>query len=375
MALGRFKGYKYYGPFLSGRVIKRLWESNLLVFLLLLSCSKISYVSEQAIGQLSLQWNGESISDVLEDVDVSDKKKDRIRKIQEYKVFFYNYFNKKPSRIYSKFTQLDQRAVTYLVIASNYNEVKPLETSFPFVGSFPYLGFFKKDSALSYAKEKRSELFHTYLRPVYAYSTLGYFEDRILSSFFEYNEFDMAEMIFHELFHTVFFVKDNVDLNENLANFFGTQIAYRYFAFEKERISQIKKEEQNYLEIKKEVVRLIKNYNDNLKKSKISDYAKANDFLDGFLVNKYKPKILKKCKELKIKKCPFLEGEWNHARFAALMTYEKEQNFIEDLYNKKEKNLINLFSFLEKSYEDFKSSKKQLTFTEFLKNEASLLYK
>src|SRR5690606_28211743 len=51
----------------------------------------------------------------------------------------------------------------------------------------------------------------------------------ILSSFFYYDDLDLAELIFHELFHTIFFIKDDVDLNENLANYFGKELVRLYF--------------------------------------------------------------------------------------------------------------------------------------------------
>src|SRR5690606_17570522 len=87
----------------------------------------------------------------------------------------------------------------------------------------------KKDSALDWVKDKKEEGFQTWMRPVYAYSTLGYFEDRILSSFFQYDKYELAELVFHELFHVMYFLKNNVDFNENIANFFGEQMAREYF--------------------------------------------------------------------------------------------------------------------------------------------------
>ena len=57
--------------------------------------------------------------------------------------------------------------------------------------------------------------FSSHVRPVNAYSTLGHFNDRVLSSFFNYNEKGLANLIFHELFHSILFFKNGVNLNEN----------------------------------------------------------------------------------------------------------------------------------------------------------------
>ena len=72
---------------------------------------------------------------------------------------------------------------------------------------------------------------------MHAYSTLGYFNDHILSSFFYYNEHQLAEMIFHELFHTIFFVKNEVDLNENLAQYFAQQLTMEFFKDKSQKLA------------------------------------------------------------------------------------------------------------------------------------------
>jgi predicted aminopeptidase len=50
-----------------------------------------------------------------------------------------------------------------------------------------------------------------------AYSTLGYFDDPVLSTFVRYREVDLARLIFHELAHQVVYVKDDTAFNESFA--------------------------------------------------------------------------------------------------------------------------------------------------------------
>ena len=88
-----------------------------------------------------------------------------------------------------------------------------------FTGCFPYLGFFKEGEAKKYAMKQEENGFSTYTRPVYAYSSLGHWNDRILSSFFHFDSRELANLVFHELFHHIFFIKNEVSLNENLATF------------------------------------------------------------------------------------------------------------------------------------------------------------
>ena len=47
---------------------------------------------------------------------------------------------------------LQNKAVSYLVIASPFQEIRAEETCFPLMGCFPYLGFFNLISAKNFAK-------------------------------------------------------------------------------------------------------------------------------------------------------------------------------------------------------------------------------
>ncbi len=56
-----------------------------------------------------------------------------------------------------------------------------------------------------------------HLSGIPAYSTLGYFDDPVLSTFVRYREVELARLIFHELAHQVVYVKDDTSFNESFA--------------------------------------------------------------------------------------------------------------------------------------------------------------
>ena len=87
--------------------------------------------------------------------------------------------------------------------------------------------------AKEYAKDLERDGYVVYIRPVLAYSTLGYFDDPILSSMLILDEYDLAETVFHELFHTTLFIKNEVSLNEALADLVGQEMSEIYYSFEK----------------------------------------------------------------------------------------------------------------------------------------------
>lgn len=327
------------------------------VFFSFVSCAKMSYVVNQGVGQAALEWNGRKNEDVLADKKVKEEHKIKIKQIQKYKKFFYSYFDKEPTNIYDQTTFLENPAVTYLVIASPPEEIKPVEHSFPIVGSFPYLGFFELKDAEKFEKDLRKKGYETFLRPVYAYSTLDQwiFDDNILSSFFNYGELELAELVFHELFHTIFFVKSEVSVNENLAQYFSRELVFEYFKY-----SKLQKEE--YLETKskekrmiQKIVELTNRLQENYKEAgrKPSEAKKTRE---EFLKRDFRPEIAKTCRELELENCWPLKKEWNNARFAAFLTYEAGQNKIERLKEKNFEDLRSFFSHLVDKSKSFKGS-------------------
>jgi predicted aminopeptidase len=329
----------------------------------------VSYLSEQGIEQAKLQWSGRDNDEFLNDPKISEEMKRKVMLVGEYKKFFYHYFSEKPTSIYSKTAMLSNKAVTYLVIASTHTKIEAKEFEFPIMGNFPYLGFFKKDSAKDFAKKlNKKENLVTYIRPVYAYSTLGYLEDRILSSFFEYDELELAELVFHELFHTVYFIKDEVDLNENLANLYGKEMLQEYFKGRPE-LTEYLVTEQKKTALAKRVVDLINILQTEFAKlgGFITD-EKADALTQRFVTEVFKPEIKHYCTKLELGEddCEIKE-EWNQASFAAFLTYEEEQDFLEKLKQQKNFDLKQYLSWLRMEFKNFDNQSKIESFTDYLK--------
>ncbi|MGE3611365.1 MAG: aminopeptidase [Bacteriovoracaceae bacterium] len=342
---------------------------SLILLLLISSCAKLGYITEQGYQQLKLQMAGEENSKILNDPKVSQEVKRKILLVGDYKEFFYRYFSEKPTKIYSKTTMLDHEAVSYLVVASPHTEIRAHEFEFPFMGSFPYLGFLKKESAKSFAKKLREkENLVTWVRPVYAYSTLGYLEDRILSSFFQFDDVELAELVFHELFHTVFFIRDDVDLNENLANLYGKELLHEYFKGKPELEIYLKKEERKEV-FSKRVLELIKILQEEFDKlgGFITD-EKADILTKRFVEEVFKPDLRSLCQQLKLSEddCE-IKDHWNQASFAAFLTYEEEQDFLYALKAHQKLNLKEFLSWLKSEYKVFKKQDKVEHFTDYLK--------
>lgn len=341
---------------------------SLFFFLGFCGCSRFRYLIEQGVGQMSLQQRAKSNSIVLKDPAVDPLNKRRIRMIESGKSFFYSYFGLKPKSIYSRTTFLRQEAVSYLVVASPFNAIEPKEFSFPFVGRFPYLGFFQEESANQFIKELQAEGYVTWKRPVYAYSTLGYFEDTILSSFFVYPENVMMETVFHELFHTIFFAESEVELNENLANYFGRELFFLYAKIPQKDQAKFKSQLQRQNEIDLLVVKLIMELKKSWEQNPPSSPQLAKSEIEEFLQNRFYPSIKKKCfqYQLKDENCPYINEQWNQASFSAFMTYEAQGEEIEHLHHYLGTDLKGFYSYIKQRYEEYQKQNVVFEFTPFL---------
>lgn len=342
----------------------------LLMFFMFSGCAKFDYLYEQGVGQIALQSKARDNQEMLKNVRVPKDQKAKIKKIQELKKYFYNYWSKKETPIYSQTTMLKSKAVSYLVIASPFNEIKAEETCFPLMGCFPYLGFFNQAQARDFAKTKEEEGLVTWVRPVYAYSTLGYFTDTILSSFFHYSDYELAELIFHELFHTIFFVNNQVELNENLANYFAKEMLEEYFIktnqLEYLRIQQ--REEIEDKKLRKSVVNLAAELQEHYQKLLPKVREEADLILNEFLEKRFRPEVLLRCQELNIapKNCFPLEKQWNNATFAAFLTYEKKSDDLEGLQKKLGLDLRGYYDWITKKHNEFEKAAEVKDFTTYL---------
>lgn len=354
-------------------ILKKVLKQTIFVTLLMTfgtGCAKFNYLYEQGVGQMSLLSTGRDNREVLKNVRVSKTQKEKIKKIEELKSYFYKYWGRKETKIYSQTTMLKQRAVTYLVIASPYEEIKAIDNCFPLMGCFPYLGFFNLNSAKEFAKEQEAEEKVTWIRPVYAYSTLGYFTDTILSSFFEYDDYELSELIFHELFHTIFFVKNQVDLNENLAMYFSEHMQEGYYISTNrtDYMNFEQKKNNDNKQIKTLVVHLASELQQMYKSLLPKTKEEAEVILNEFLEDRFKVEVMKKCQALDIqpKDCFPLERKWNNASFAAFLTYEKKSNDLASLQKKLGLDLKGYYNWIAKKYDDFLEQDEEVDFEVFL---------
>ncbi|ACT91276.1 aminopeptidase [Dyadobacter fermentans DSM 18053] len=191
----------------------------------------LTYAFLQAKGQIGILMQVEDVPDVLSDESFPDSLKARIRLIQEIKKFGVDSLGLTPSDNYTTFYNQHGRPLIWLITASERYKVQPHQWHFPIVGTFPYKGYFDSTRAVAEEKALIDKGLDTDIGEVSAWSTLGYLKDPILSSMLRRRDGSLANLILHELTHGTLFVKNNLELNENLASFVGDQGAIRFLKY------------------------------------------------------------------------------------------------------------------------------------------------
>jgi len=175
----------------------------------------------QAKGQLSIIWKAKPLDYFLENPDYPDSLKSKIQFIQEVKAFAFEELEINPSENYSSLYDQEGKPLMWVVTACQPFALEAKMWKFPIIGSFPYKGFFDFEMAKKEYETVKEQGFDVGVRNPGGWSTLGWFNDPVLSEMLNRNEGQLAELIIHELTHSTIFVKDSVTLNENLASFIG----------------------------------------------------------------------------------------------------------------------------------------------------------
>jgi predicted aminopeptidase len=103
------------------------------------------------------------------------------------------------------------------VFAAPVFSVEPKQECFPFTGCVSYRGFYSEEQARRHAEKLRESGYDVHIGGVPAYSTLGWSNDPLLSTFIRYPDAQLARLVFHELAHQVVYARGDTTFNESFA--------------------------------------------------------------------------------------------------------------------------------------------------------------
>lgn len=189
----------------------------LLMTLILGGCALPGYYGQAINGELHLLAARQPIARVLANPETPAALKQQLSLAEKIRRFASTRLGLPKNGSYTDYVALNHRYVSWNVFATKPFSLQAITWCFPFAGCVPYRGYFHRQAAEKFAAGLRQQGDDVYVSGVPAFSTLGWFNDPLLSSMLGWSDTTLANFIFHELAHQELYLKGDADFNESWA--------------------------------------------------------------------------------------------------------------------------------------------------------------
>jgi predicted aminopeptidase len=184
---------------------------------LLCGCDTLAYYGQAIGGQLGILAAAKPLDAWLADPATPAALRERLATAQRIREFASHGLGLPDNRSYRSYAELGRPYAVWNVFAASEFSVAPKEECFPVTGCVAYRGFFSEQAARRHAEALRAQGFDVFVGGVPAYSTLGWFDDPLLSTFIRYSDAQLARLVFHELAHQLVYAASDTTFNESFA--------------------------------------------------------------------------------------------------------------------------------------------------------------
>ncbi|MEE4300473.1 MAG: aminopeptidase [Pseudomonadales bacterium] len=198
--------------------------------LLATGCETVGYYGQAIRGQADLLLARRAVAELVTDAGTEPALRERLRLAKELLAFAETELSLPVDGRYRHYVALDRDAVVYNVFAAPPYDLVPVRWCFPIAGCVSYRGYFSETAARAKADALAASGLDVHVGGAAAYSTLGWFDDPLLSTFIDRDDPALAELLFHELAHGVLYVPGETAFNESFATFVGREGARRWLA-------------------------------------------------------------------------------------------------------------------------------------------------
>ncbi len=213
-----------------GRSVGRMaaYAAGLVSLCLLSSC----YLTTQGARYLSIVATAKSAEKLLADPGTDDATRRLLETALDARAYAIGTIGLRTTKNYRSLAKVDSDHLVTVVQACAELSFDRYLWTYPFVGKLPYKGFFDPKDAEAEAERLKKLGYDVIRRPSDAFSTLGFLADPLFSFMKSWDEYDIVELVIHEMTHATIFLRDRKagNFNEELATFVGRQGALDFIA-------------------------------------------------------------------------------------------------------------------------------------------------
>jgi predicted aminopeptidase len=212
--------------------LRRKWLKWTLLALSAVAALAIAFLSLTEMGrylaragweEAKILWRRRDIAGIVADTATPPATRRKLQIVLDARAYARDSLGLDVGQSFATFSQLERDTLVLVLSAAYRDRLAYHRWWFPVVGRVPYKGYF------DYARAQRDEAdfarrgYDTYLRPASAFSTLGWFNDPLVSTTLRADTLTLANTVIHELTHNTYYASGQAEFNESFANFAGAR--------------------------------------------------------------------------------------------------------------------------------------------------------
>ncbi|HJU75997.1 MAG TPA: aminopeptidase [Gemmatimonadaceae bacterium] len=187
------------------------------------------FLARAALEEAKILWRRTPIAAGVTDSSVPPNERAKLTLVLAARDFAGDSLGLPAGKLFTAYSRVDRDTLLLLLSAARQDTLALHRWWFPIIGYAPYKGFFDFKSARDEEGSFQRRGYDTDLRPAAAFSTLGWFDDPLLSTTLRQDSLSLVNTVVHELTHNRLFVKGQVEFNESFASFVGSRGASAFF--------------------------------------------------------------------------------------------------------------------------------------------------
>lgn len=206
----------------------------LALVLQLSGCSTVSYYGQAIDGHFDLLDQRQPIPTLLVDSQTPEPLRQRLQTALTIRRFATDELGLPDNGSYRYYADIKRDFVVWNVVATAPLSLEPRQWCFLLIGCLQYRGYYSEANARAFASSQATSGDDVFVGGATAYSTLGWFDDPVLSTMLRHSDGRLAQIIFHELAHQQLFIKNDTQFNEAFADSVGITGARRWLAAQRD---------------------------------------------------------------------------------------------------------------------------------------------